>query len=83
METAGVNMAAASIGQVHRAMTRDGRAVAVKVQYPGIADAVEADLANLDLARMVMPFFWAHGLPSTVYHYHARDLPSRQPGHQG
>src|SRR5438874_2027776 len=53
-----VPIAAASIGQVHRAMTRDGRAVAVKVQYPGIADAVEADLANLDLARMVMPFFW-------------------------
>jgi predicted unusual protein kinase regulating ubiquinone biosynthesis (AarF/ABC1/UbiB family) len=53
-----VPIAAASIGQVHRAMTRDGRAVAVKVQYPGIAEAVEADLANLDLARMVMPFFW-------------------------
>src|SRR5438270_5601814 len=53
-----VPIAAASIGQVHRAMTRDGRAVAVKVQYPGIADAVEADLANLDLARLVMPLFW-------------------------
>jgi len=53
-----VPIAAASLGQVHRAVTRDGRAVAVKVQYPGIADAVEADLANLDLARLVMPFFW-------------------------
>jgi predicted unusual protein kinase regulating ubiquinone biosynthesis (AarF/ABC1/UbiB family) len=53
-----VPIAAASIGQVHRAMTRDGRAVAVKVQYPGIADAVEADLANLDLARLAMPLFW-------------------------
>jgi predicted unusual protein kinase regulating ubiquinone biosynthesis (AarF/ABC1/UbiB family) len=53
-----VPIAAASIGQVHRAMTCDGRAVAVKVQYPGIADAVEADLANLDLARLVMPLLW-------------------------
>src|SRR3954469_17280261 len=42
-------LAAASIGQVHRAVTRDGREVAVKVQYPGVAEAVEADLRNLGL----------------------------------
>src|SRR5688572_4357264 len=41
--------AAASIGQVHRAELPDGRAVAVKVQYPGMADAVEADLRNTGL----------------------------------
>jgi len=41
--------AAASIGQVHRATTRDGRAVAVKVQYPGVAEAVETDLRNATL----------------------------------
>ena len=41
--------AAASIGQVHRAVTRDGAAVAVKVQYPGVAEAVETDLRNLAL----------------------------------
>ena len=41
--------AAASIGQVHRAVTRDGDAVAVKVQYPGVAEAVETDLRNLTL----------------------------------
>jgi predicted unusual protein kinase regulating ubiquinone biosynthesis (AarF/ABC1/UbiB family) len=41
--------AAASIGQVHRARTRDGRDVAVKVQYPGVAEAVETDLRNLTL----------------------------------
>jgi predicted unusual protein kinase regulating ubiquinone biosynthesis (AarF/ABC1/UbiB family) len=41
--------AAASIGQVHRAVTRDGEAVAVKVQYPGMAEAVETDLRNLGL----------------------------------
>jgi len=38
--------AAASIGQVHRARTRDGLDVAVKVQYPGIAQAIEADLKS-------------------------------------
>ena len=41
--------AAASIGQVHRAVTLDGEAVAVKVQYPGMAEAVEIDLRNLGL----------------------------------
>jgi predicted unusual protein kinase regulating ubiquinone biosynthesis (AarF/ABC1/UbiB family) len=39
-------IAAASIGQVHRAITHDGRAVAVKVQYPGVGDAIRADLDN-------------------------------------
>jgi predicted unusual protein kinase regulating ubiquinone biosynthesis (AarF/ABC1/UbiB family) len=41
--------AAASIGQVHRAVTLDGERVAVKVQYPGVAEAVEIDLRNLGL----------------------------------
>lgn len=41
--------AAASIGQVHRAIDRDGREVAVKIQYPGIAETVEADMRNLKL----------------------------------
>ena len=38
---------AASLGQVHRATLRDGRTVAIKVQYPGIRQAVEADLKML------------------------------------
>jgi predicted unusual protein kinase regulating ubiquinone biosynthesis (AarF/ABC1/UbiB family) len=42
-------LAAASIGQVHAARLHDGRAVAVKVQYPGVADAIEADLKNSEL----------------------------------
>ncbi|MEX3645260.1 ABC1 kinase family protein [Mycolicibacterium porcinum] len=42
-------IAAASIGQVHRAVLRDGRAVAVKVQYPGVAQAIRDDLANTEL----------------------------------
>ena len=40
--------AAASIGQVHRAELHDGTPVAVKVQYPGVREAISADLANLD-----------------------------------
>src|SRR3954469_15659093 len=44
-----VPIAAASVGQVHRALTRDGRAVAVKVQYPGVAEAVASDLENAGL----------------------------------
>src|SRR5204862_4651762 len=43
--------AAASIGQVHRATLPDGRRVAVKIQYPGIAKALRADMQN---AGMIM-----------------------------
>jgi len=42
-------IAAASIGQVYRARLTDGREVAVKVQYPGVAAAVRADMQNLGL----------------------------------
>ena len=42
--------AAASIGQVHRATTDDGREVVVKVQYPGVDGAVDTDLLQLKLA---------------------------------
>src|SRR3954469_14929967 len=42
-----VPVAAASLGQVHRATLRDGRDVAVKVQRPGVGDDVAADLATL------------------------------------
>ena len=42
-------IAAASIGQVYRATLLDGRRVAVKVQYPGVAAAVRADMQNLGL----------------------------------
>ena len=45
--------AAASIGQVHRAITREGRAVAVKVQYPGIARTITSDVKNVALLRRV------------------------------
>jgi predicted unusual protein kinase regulating ubiquinone biosynthesis (AarF/ABC1/UbiB family) len=42
-------IAAASIGQVYRARLSDGRDVAVKVQYPGVAAAVRADMQNLGM----------------------------------
>ena len=45
-------LAAASIGQVHRATTVDGDEVVVKVQYPGVAEAVETDLRN---AMLLVP----------------------------
>jgi predicted unusual protein kinase regulating ubiquinone biosynthesis (AarF/ABC1/UbiB family) len=50
---------AASIGQVHRARTKDGQDVAVKVQYPGIADTIRSDMKNLGsllvMARAAYP----------------------------
>jgi predicted unusual protein kinase regulating ubiquinone biosynthesis (AarF/ABC1/UbiB family) len=49
-------MAAASIGQVHRALLHDGRAAAVKIQYPGAAKAIRDDLANTELLATVLRF---------------------------
>ncbi|RDC59678.1 Protein ABC1 like protein, mitochondrial [Alteripontixanthobacter maritimus] len=40
-------MAAASIGQVHKAETRDGRTLAIKVQYPGVAESIDSDVDNV------------------------------------
>jgi len=40
-------IAAASIGQVHRAVTRDGRELAIKVQYPGVRESIDADVDNV------------------------------------
>ncbi|MEM1314425.1 MAG: AarF/ABC1/UbiB kinase family protein [Pseudomonadota bacterium] len=46
-------MAAASIGQVHRARLKDGRELAVKIQYPGVARSIDSDVANVGaLIRM-------------------------------
>jgi predicted unusual protein kinase regulating ubiquinone biosynthesis (AarF/ABC1/UbiB family) len=42
-------IAAASIGQVHRAVMADGRVVAVKVQYPGVDKAIKSDLDNAEM----------------------------------
>src|SRR5690606_21081529 len=47
-------VASASLAQVHRAKTKDGRVVAVKVQYPGIERVVETDLRNLAILVWVL-----------------------------
>src|SRR6185436_13236963 len=50
--------AAASIGQVHRAVWRDGRDVAVKIQYPGAGQALTSDLAQIGrMMRLVSPLY--------------------------
>jgi predicted unusual protein kinase regulating ubiquinone biosynthesis (AarF/ABC1/UbiB family) len=56
--------AAASIGQVHRAVLHDGRRAAVKVQYPGVDAAIEADLDNVDVLYALFSAFAAKGLDS-------------------
>jgi predicted unusual protein kinase regulating ubiquinone biosynthesis (AarF/ABC1/UbiB family) len=51
-------LASASIGQVHRATLPTGEEVAVKIQYPGVADAIRADLGNAAmLYRMIAPLY--------------------------
>jgi len=40
-------MAAASIGQVHRAQARDGREMAIKIQYPGVRQSIDSDVDNV------------------------------------
>ncbi|MGH2872181.1 MAG: ABC1 kinase family protein [Solirubrobacteraceae bacterium] len=63
-------LAAASIGQVHRATTIDGEQVAVKIQYPGVAEAVETDLRNamllVPLVRRLAPGLDAKALATEM-----------------
>jgi predicted unusual protein kinase regulating ubiquinone biosynthesis (AarF/ABC1/UbiB family) len=46
--------AVASLGQVHRALTRDGERVAVKVQHPGLGDAIDGDLRTIGLVSPIV-----------------------------
>ncbi|ORB02576.1 ABC transporter [Mycolicibacter minnesotensis] len=70
-------MAAASIGQVHRAILPDGRPVAVKVQYPGVAEAIRADLANTELLTTVIRFASAATGPMPDLRQSAREISAR------
>jgi predicted unusual protein kinase regulating ubiquinone biosynthesis (AarF/ABC1/UbiB family) len=88
--------AAASIGQVHRAVLPDGRNVAVKIQYPGVADAVRADMQNagliLRLAKALAPGLDAKAaakelkervLEELDYEYEAQNQRSFSRGYRG
>jgi len=55
--------AAASIGQVHRARLKSGELVAVKVQYPRIVEAIDADLKNSLLAERAIALIFRGGEP--------------------
>ncbi|XP_010983511.2 atypical kinase COQ8B, mitochondrial isoform X1 [Camelus dromedarius] len=56
-----VPFAAASIGQVHQGVLRDGTEVAVKIQYPGVAQSIQSDVQNL-LAVLKMSMALPEGL---------------------
>jgi predicted unusual protein kinase regulating ubiquinone biosynthesis (AarF/ABC1/UbiB family) len=56
-------VAAASIGQVHRARMRDGREVAVKIQYPGVDRALAADAANTRILRQLLSLVFRGRIP--------------------
>ena len=70
--------AAASIGQVHRATLNDGRAVAVKIQYPGVAEALESDMRNagmlVRLARALAPGLDAKAVAKELREHVAKTL---------
>lgn len=60
-------LAAASIGQVHRAVLLDGRHVVIKIQYPGVARAIRDDLANTEMLATFLRFVAAaSGLKADV-----------------
>jgi predicted unusual protein kinase regulating ubiquinone biosynthesis (AarF/ABC1/UbiB family) len=61
-----VPLASASIGQVHKAITHDDRAVAVKVQYPGVDEAIRADLDNTDALFGAMGFLFSGLDPDAI-----------------
>ncbi len=58
-------LAAASIGQVHRARLPSGEEVVVKIQYPGVADAIRADLENVGVLYRILGMFYP-GLDTTA-----------------
>ncbi|MDQ3305801.1 MAG: AarF/ABC1/UbiB kinase family protein [Actinomycetota bacterium] len=68
-----VPVAAASIGQVHRAVMPDGALVAVKVQYPGIDRAITSDLDNAELLYGLFSSFALKGLDSRAIVDELRD----------
>ena len=68
-----IPVAAASIGQVHRAVLPDGREVAVKVQYPGVDRAIKSDLDNAELLYGLFSSFALKGLDAKALVDELRD----------
>ena len=66
-------LAAASIGQVYHAVMHDGSHVAVKVQYPGVAKAIESDLENAESLMSAM----SHVMPKADFRHFVEDIISR------
>ena len=74
-EFAEAPVASASLAQVHRARTHDGRDVAVKVLYPGIESIVRADIRNLGLIVRVVGRIWPKYDFRVIYREAARLVP--------
>lgn len=70
-------IASASIGQVHRAITHEGQAVAVKVQYPGVAEAIESDLRTNDTLFAALRLLFP-GIDTTTITSELRDRLSEE-----
>ena len=66
-------IAAASVGQVHRVVLRDGRRAALKVQYPGVGDAIGADLNNAQAMYSMLSMFALKGLDTRALVDELRD----------
>ncbi len=59
-------LASASIGQVHRAVLPTGEQVVVKIQYPGVADAIHSDLQNVGVLYRMMGMFYPELDPKPI-----------------
>ncbi|XP_070843457.1 atypical kinase COQ8A, mitochondrial isoform X1 [Chaetodon trifascialis] len=65
--------AAASIGQVHLARMKDGREVAMKIQYPGVAQSIDSDVNNLMTVLSM-----SNALPEGLFPEHLIDVMSKE-----
>ena len=79
----GSPLAAASIGQVHAAWLHDGRAVAVKIQYPGVADAIRADLRNSELLATFLGLIFGLSREEGELRSSRRRARAERPHHRG
>ncbi len=75
-------LAAASLGQVHRARRKsDGKELCVKIQYPGVADAIESDIRTLS-RLLIMTRLSPRGLDITPVFHEVREMLHREVDYQ-